>query len=139
MLQTDKGDHTVATNHLTIPFPLKSPENAQAVTEELPPMMPEFSKALDDIGTVHYSRFTLLNGKTLIYLADFDGEFAELMRALAGSGGAVFDTIFKHVANAPPTPVGDNAEAFVEWTADQLLHPLIIYSAYPGVTVKEIK
>lgn len=129
----------MATNHLTIPFPLKSPEDTKAVVEELPPTMPEFFKTLDDIGTVHYSRFTVLNRKTLLYLADFDGEFTELMRAFAGHGGFVFDTIFQHMAKPPPTPVEDNIEAFVEWTADQLLHPLVIYSAYPGVTVKEIK
>ncbi|MGH7154086.1 MAG: hypothetical protein ACREF3_09155, partial [Acetobacteraceae bacterium] len=66
-------------------------------------------------------------------------EFAELMRSLAEAGGPVFDTIFKHVVNPPPTPVAGNAEAFVEWSADQLLHPMITYSAYPGVTVNEIK
>lgn len=61
------------TNHLTLAIPMKSPADAKAVTETLPPMMPEFFKALDGIGTVHYSRFTLLNDKTLLYLADFDG------------------------------------------------------------------
>ncbi len=129
----------MATNHLTLAIPMKSPADAKAVTERLPPMMPEFFKGLDTIGTVHYSRFTLLSDKTLIYLADFDGEFAELMRALAGPGGSVFDAIFEHVVNPPPTPVADNAEAFVDWTAGQFLHPLLVYSAYPGVTVTEIK
>jgi hypothetical protein len=129
----------VGTNHLTIALPMKSPADAKAVTETLPRLMPEFFKALDGIGTVHYSRFTLLSDKTLLYLADFDGEFAELMRALARAGGSVFDTVFEHVAAPPPTPVADNTEAFVEWAADQLLHPLLVYSAYPGITVKEIK
>jgi hypothetical protein len=129
----------VATNHLTLAFPMKSPADAKAVTERLPPMMPEFFNGLDVIGTVHYSRFTLLSDKTLLYLADFDGEFAELMRAMSGPGGSVFDAIFEHVANPPPIPIVGNADAFVEWTAGQLLHPVVTYSAYPGVTVKEIK
>ena len=51
----------------------------------------------------------------------------------------MFDAIFAHVDNPPPTPVADNAEAFVEWAADHLLHPAFIYTAYTGATAKEIK
>jgi len=43
------------------------------------------------------------------------------------------------VDNPPPTPVTDHANAFVEWTAAYLVHPLNLYTAYPDVTVKEIK
>ncbi len=75
----------------------------------------------------------------MIYLVDFDGEFDDLMRALAGLVGSVFDAIFQHVADPPPIPVASNAEAFVKWTADHLLRPLVAYSAYPGVTVNKIK
>ena len=32
-----------------------------------------------------------------------------------------------------------NADAFVEWTAAHLLHPVNLYTAYPDVTAKEIK
>ena len=39
----------------------------------------------------------------------------------------------------PPTPVADHAEAFVEWTAAHLVHPLNLYTAYPDVTAKEIQ
>jgi hypothetical protein len=126
-------------NHLTVAFPLKSPADAKALPEILPPMMPELFKAQDVIGTVHYSRFAVLSDKTFLFLADFDGEFGQLTLDLASHAGAVFDTIFTHIANPPPIPVANNAEAFVEWAADHLLNPLNVYSAYPGVTVKEIK
>jgi hypothetical protein len=102
-------------------------------------MMPDLFKAEDAIGTVHYSRFTVLSDKTFLFLADFDGEFGQLMLNLASHAGPVFDTIFAHVDNPPPTPVADNVEAFVEWAADHLVHPLIVYTAYPGATAKEIK
>jgi hypothetical protein len=76
---------------------------------------------------------------TSLFLGDFDGEFSQLMADLAGHAGPVFDTIFEHVDNPPSTPVADHAEAFVEWTAAHLVHPLNIYTAYPDVTAKEIK
>ena len=51
----------------------------------------------------------------------------------------MFDAIFPHVVNPPPTPVGANADAFVEWTAEHLLKPINLYTAYPEVTAQEIK
>jgi hypothetical protein len=96
-------------------------------------------KVEDSIGTIHYSRFTVLSDKTLLFLGDFDGEFGALMADLANKAGPVFDAIFQHVQTPPPTPVAANANAFIEWTAEHLLHPVNLYTAYPGSTAKEIK
>ncbi len=129
----------MSQSHFTLSFPLKSPADAKALAEQLPPMMPALFQAEDTIGTIHYSRFTVLSEKTLLFLGDFDGEFSPLMADLARAAGPVFDAIFQHVDNPPSTPVADNAEAFVEWTAAHLVHPLNLYTAYPDVTAKEIK
>src|ERR1700676_1985346 len=118
-------------NHFTFSFPLKSPADAKALAEQLPPLMPGLFRANDAIGTVHYSRFTVLSEKTLLFLADFDGEFSQLMADLAKQAGPVFDAIFQHVDGPPPTPVAANADAFVEWTAAHLVHALNLYTAYP--------
>jgi hypothetical protein len=126
-------------NHFTLSFPLKSPADAKAVADQLPPLMPSLFEAEDTIGTVHYSRFTVLSEKTLLFLADFDGEFSQLMADLAKHAGPVFDAIFQHVDNPPPTPVASNVDGFVEWAAEHLVHALNLYTAYPGVTAKEIK
>jgi hypothetical protein len=102
-------------------------------------MMSGLFQAVDTIGRVHYSRFTVLSEKTLLFLGDFDGEFGPLMTALAKQAGTVFDAIFQHVDHPPATPVAANAGAFVEWTASHLLHPVNLYTAYPEVTAKQIK
>src|SRR5438093_9434475 len=124
----------MSQSHFTLSFPLKSPADAKALAEQLPPLMPQLFQAADTIGTIHYSRFTVLSEKTLLFLGDFDGEFSQLMADLAKTAGPVFDAIFQHVENAPSTPVADNAEAFIEWTEAHLVHALNLYSAYPGVT-----
>jgi hypothetical protein len=129
----------MSQSHFTISFPLKSPADAKAVEEHLPPLMPGMFEANDSIGTIHYSRFTLLSEKTLLFLGDFDGEFTQLMTDFANNAGAVFDAIFEHVEAPPLTPVAEHVDEFVEWTAEHLLHPLNLYTAYPDVTVKEIK
>ncbi len=56
----------MSQNHFTLAFPLKSPADAKALSEQLPPMMPAMFKAEDAIGTIHYSRFTVLSEKTLL-------------------------------------------------------------------------
>ena len=80
-------------NHFTLGFALKSPADAKAVAEQLPPLMPALFQAEDAIGTIHYSRFTVLSEKTLLFLGDFDGEFSQLMAELAKHAGPVFDAI----------------------------------------------
>jgi hypothetical protein len=129
----------MSQSHFTLSFPLKSPADAKAVSAQLPPLMPALFRAQDAIGRVHYSRFTVLSEKTLLFLGDFDGEFGPLMADLAAQAGPVFDAIFQHVVNPPPTPVAGHAEAFVEWTASHLVHALNLYTAYPDVIAKEIK
>jgi hypothetical protein len=126
-------------NHFTLHFPLKSSADAAAMASLLPPLMPKFFEVEDRIGTIHYSRFTVLSEKTLLLLGDFDGEYGTLMADLAKSSGSLFDTIFEHVTDRPPPPVANNVAAFVEWTAEHLIHAVNLYSAYPEVTVKEIK
>ena len=81
----------MSQTHFTLRFPLKSPADTKALAEELPPLMPALFRAEDAIGTVHYSRFTVLSEKTLLFLGDFDGEFGQLMLDLARHAGPVFD------------------------------------------------
>jgi hypothetical protein len=126
-------------SHFTLSFPLKSPVDAKVLAELLPPMMPGLFQAADTIGTIHYSRFTILSERTLLLLGDFDGEFGQLMTDLAGHTGPVFDAIFQHVDNPPPSPVAAHPGEFVEWTAGHLIHAVNLYTAYPDATAKEIK
>jgi hypothetical protein len=126
-------------NHFTLSFPLRSPADAKALAVELPPLMPELFQTEDVIGTIYSSRFTILEEKTLFFLGDFDGEFGQLITELARHAGPVFDAILPHVENPPPTPVAGHVDAFIEWTADHLLGAATLFSAYPDVTVKEIK
>ena len=129
----------MSQNHFTISFPLKSPAAAKLLAEQLPSMMPALFRANDTIGTVHYSRFTVLSEKTLLFLGDFDGEFDRLMADLARRAGPVFDFIFRNVDDPPATSVAANADAFVKWTKAHLVAAVNLYTAYPSVTAKELK
>jgi hypothetical protein len=129
----------MSQNHFTLSFPLKSPADAKLLAEQLPPLMPGLFQATDTIGRVHYSRFTILSERTLLFLGDFDGEFEQLMADLARLAGPVFDAIFQHIDDPPPMPVAANKDAFVKWTAAHLLRAVNLYTAYPDVTAREVK
>src|SRR4029077_7105563 len=129
----------MSQNHFTLSFPLKIPAAAKQIAKQLSSLVPTMFKAEDSLGTIHYSRFTVLSDKTLLFLGDFDGEFTQLMADLAKASGPVFDAIFQHVIGPPPSPVADHVDAFVEWTAEHLVTAVNLYTAYPGVTAKEIK
>jgi hypothetical protein len=129
----------ISQSHFTVSFPLISPTDAKVVAEQLPSLMPRLFRAADAIGTIHYSRFTVLSEKTLLFLGDFDGKLNELMSELAKQAGSVFDFVFQHVNGPPPAPVADYAAAFAKWMAKHLLTPVNLYTAYPGASVKEIK
>ena len=64
----------MSQSHLVIDFPIKAPANAKALTEELPPLMPDLAKVQDDLGTVHFSRFMVEGDEKLLFLSDIDGE-----------------------------------------------------------------
>jgi hypothetical protein len=129
----------MSQNHFTLSFPLKSPSAAKLLAEQLPSRMSELFRANDAIGTVHYSRFTVLSEKTLLFLGDFDGDFDKLMADLARLAGPVFDAILLYVNGPPPTPVAVNADAFVKWTRAHLITAVNLYTAYPSVTAREVK
>jgi hypothetical protein len=129
----------MSQNHFTISFPLKTPASAVVLAGSLPPMMPTLFEAEDRIGTIHYSRFTILSEKTLLFLGDFDGEFAQLMAELAKQASNTFDLIFQHVDKPPPTPLSAHVDEFAEWCAEHLLQAVNLYSAYENVSAREIR
>ena len=125
--------------HFTLGFPLKAKADTKVLSDQLTAIVPALFQAADTLGTIHYARFTVLSDRTLLFLGDFDGEFGAVMAGLARLAGPVFDVAFQHVDHPPPTPVAANIDAFVDWAGDQLIHPLNVYTAYPDVTVNEIK
>ena len=129
----------MSQSHLTIDFPIKGPANAKALTEELPPLMPDFAKTQDHLGTVHFSRFMVKGDEKLLFLSDIDGEVDTHIERLVESAGPVFDAIFKHVDDPPATPVAGNPQRVIKWLKHHVREPLDTYFAYEDASVQDIK
>ena len=126
-------------DHLVLDFPINGPANAKALADELPPLMPDLAKVQDNLGTVHYSRFMIEGDEKLLFLSDIDGKVAQHLERLVESAARVFDAIFVHVDNPPPTPVADNREVVIEWLRQHVREPLDMYFAYEDSSVQDIK
>ena len=126
-------------NHLTIDFPIRGPASAKALTEELPPLMPDLATVQDDLGTVHFSRFMVKGDEKLLFLTDIDGEVDAHIARLVASAGPVFDAIFTHVEDPPATPVASNPERVIRWLRQHSREPLDTYFAYEDASVQDIR
>jgi hypothetical protein len=120
-------------------FPIKSPADMQTLALTLPSLFPMMFDAADTIGTLHFARFVLLGETTLAFVSEYDGDFRDYIMDFTKFLGPVFDTVFAHVVNPPPTPVAKNAEALIEWVKSHNPEPIAFYSAYPFLTVQDIK
>ena len=133
-----KAERSNIQNHLTIDFPIKGPANAKALTQELPPLMPDFAKAQDHLGTVHFSRFMVKGDEKLLFLSNLDGEIETHLARLVENASPVLDAIFKHVEDPPATPVASNPQRVIRWLKRQIPEPIDTYFAYEA-SVQDIK
>ena len=69
----------------------------------------------------------------------FDGDMEKYFQDFADKTSFIFDALFPHVVGAPPTPVAKNAQAFYQWGLDNNYPPIGFYSAYPGLSVQDIR
>ena len=129
----------MSQSHLVIDFPIEKPESAKALAEELPPLMPDFAKAQDSLGTVHFSRFMVEGDEKLLFISDIDGEVDEHIEQLVANAGPVFDAILKHVDDPPSTPAATNPERVTKWLKHRVREPLDTYFAYEDASVQDIK
>ena len=96
-------------------------------------------KGSDAIGTLHVAHFVGFPNNHLGFFTIFDGDFAKYIQDFAEKNSLVFDTLFPHIIGAPPTPVAKNAQAFYQWALEANHPPIGFYSAYPGLSVQDIR
>ena len=96
-------------------------------------------KANDVVGTLHFSHWVPFENNHLGFFTIFDGDFEKYIQDFADKTSFAFDTLFPHIVGAPPTPVAKNAQAFIQWASENNYPPIGFYSAYPGLSVQDIR
>jgi hypothetical protein len=99
--------------------------------------------ALDRVGTVHSTRFVILEEPgwaKLIVVAIYDGTPESYIGAFARELSLPFNMLFECVSDAPPLPVERNVQTFVDYVKAHDVKSFSgeNYLANPGLTVLDI-
>jgi hypothetical protein len=124
---------------LTLVMPAKSPNHLAAASQVITQSLPKFYEAADAIGTIHFARFVPMGTTALLFVSEFDGDFDKHIQDCTTHLGPLFDQILANLADAPPTPVQKNTPAFAKWISARNLKPWLFYSAYPTLSVQDIR
>ena len=96
-------------------------------------------KASDALGTLHVAHFVPFEHNHIGFFTVFDGDMEKYFQDFADKTSFTFNTLFPHIIGAPPTPVEKNAQAFYQWGLGNNYPPIGFYSAYPGLSVQDIR
>jgi hypothetical protein len=133
-------------NPLTLVMRIRSPEDYQQLNDMLvqlhsqPATENPITVALNKIATVHFARFVFLENNTkLAVITTFDHDFETYIADFVDEIGQIFDMLLRHMEGAPPLPVRDHREEFLQYVRENDM-PAIqpFYSAYPTLTVLDI-
>jgi hypothetical protein len=108
------SDRLQRTMNLVMPLKRHSLESRGLMTMALVQATDEVLTGLNNIGTVHFARFDIVDGNLCMFSV-FDGELTAYVRDFVATIGNAFDRIFKHLKDPPPYPVRLNVEEFVAW------------------------
>lgn len=133
------ASNTETVSSLTVIMPSKSQAHLAAASQLITQTWARFCDAADEIGTLHFARFLPLGTTMLTYVSEYDGAFATHIQDLLAHMGPLFDQILEDLVDPPPAPVKQNAAQFARWISDHNMKPLWFYSAYPNLSVRDIR
>lgn len=137
---------TQKQNPLTLIMKIKSPADAAALKGMLtkflsmPRNQNPIDVALDKLAKVHFARFVFLdNDSQLAVITSYDDAFDDYINDFVDVIGDIFNALLSHMADAPPLPVQQNRQAFLDYVRKNDLTSFgAFYSAYPTLGVKTI-
>jgi hypothetical protein len=96
-------------------------------------------KASDALGTLHLAHFVPFENNHLGFFTIYDGSVEKYFQDFAEKTSFTFNTLFPNITGGPPTPVEKNAQAFLQWGLENNYPAIGFYSAYPGLSVLDIR
>jgi hypothetical protein len=128
---------------LVMPVDMERLDDLKATIERLP--QAALNAALDMVGTVHSTRFVILEGEDrawakLIVVAIYDGTAEAYIAAFARQLRKAFNDLFPFVLDHPTLPVEENVREFIDYVDTHDVKPVggRTYLANPGLTVLDI-
>jgi hypothetical protein len=129
---------------LTLVMPVISQAHADALRHTIEQLAASpanpVAAALDGLHSVHFARFVLLENDTrLAVITSYDGDLEHYIMEFTEALGGVFDELLAGVSDAPPTPVQQHRDEFLQYViAHDVPSVGSFYSAYPDLAVNDI-
>lgn len=138
-----RRDKVLKQQPLIVVMRIKAPiaENAERLRRVISSGAPRIKWALDNSSHVHMAWFEFMENDTALALRTvYDGDFDAYIQHFALKDGNLFDQIFECIEGAPPMPVSEHPNEFVETIRRYNRAPAagFFYSAYPGTEVARI-
>lgn len=108
------ADNVQGSMNLIMPLRHPGPDTTAQLAQLLVAQNDALFTGLDNVGTVHFARFDIVDGK-LCMISIYDGDFATYIRDFIVAIGDIFDALMGFVADPPPTPVQEHIDAFIDW------------------------
>ncbi|WP_341367674.1 hypothetical protein [Yoonia sp. BS5-3] len=101
--------------NLIMPLKDASPAGRAKATMAIAQNVEEIFAGLDNVGTVHFARFLLID-KNICMISVYDGDFSNYIRDFITTIGSVFDAVLSLVDGAEHLiPTEHNVEEFIDW------------------------
>jgi hypothetical protein len=132
-----------AQQNLIVSMRVKAPisENAMRLRRLIAAGVPRIDHALTGFGHVHLAWFEFSDDDSQLVLRTiYDGQFEAYVEHFALQVGDLFDGLFEYLEGAPPRPVAEHPQEFVEALRLNNRAPLAgyLFSAYPHSAAEQI-
>lgn len=113
--KTAPADNVQMHMNLVMPLIDKTPVGRATATQAVAANIDELFSGLNNVGTVHFARFDLIDGNLCMFSV-YDGDFTNYIRDFISVFGSVFDALIVNlVEDPPPSPCEQYPEAFIDW------------------------
>lgn len=138
-----RRDKVLKQQPLIVVMRIKAPvaENAERLRRVISGGAPRIKWALDNSSHVHMAWFEFMENDTVLALRTvYDGDFDAYIQHFALKDGDLFDQLFECIEGAPPMPVSEHPNEFVETIRRFNRAPAagFFYCAYPATEVNRI-
>jgi hypothetical protein len=101
--------------NLIMPLKDKSPIGRAKAALAIAQNVDEIFAGLDNVGTVHFARFLLLDGY-ICMISVYDGDFSNYIRDFIATIGSVFDVVLSQVEGGEALkPTTHKVDEFIDW------------------------
>jgi hypothetical protein len=108
------SDNVMRTMNLVMPIKDKTAVGRAQVASAVGSSLDEIYSGLDNVGTVHMARFSIVDNNLLMF-SFYDGDFHTYIRDFIVTLGHAFDAVVELVEDPPNTPCWQHVDEFIDW------------------------